>query len=667
MKRAVERKDLLKFQFLANPAFSPDGGRVAYRVSSPNVEKNGYDSNIWVFDIDKGTNRKLTNSGAEKFFCWSLDGKSLIFASGREKTGGEKPKGKQTRFYAIDPTGGEAEELFTIPHAASAVWALDGERYLVTAVFEPEYENPENADFMIFEQVPFMANGKGYTGQQRTGLGVWNAKTGEFHRLTPEGMEVERCTLNSDRSEALIVGVEYKDIKPFPNAVYSLNLFTGAIQRLCEIPDFSFKHAARVGNDVVFTGAGRKNMGVHENPKFYLLQENSGDRVITCLTPDLDSSLSQAVGGDSHYGCSDLSGAFFPVEGAFGGGLREGGLVFCATSVMKSCLYELGRGGFVRKLTGRTSVVVDWNVAGGRAVYAAYEGLWLPELYLLDENGQEKRLTDFNRALFDDLSLSQPIHVTLDNGQGWTLDGWYMKPANFQEGKKYPAILNIHGGPKVAFGDIYHHEMQCWAAEGYVVVYCNPRGGDGRGHAFEDIRGRYGDVDYHDLMVFTDWCVQNLHFIDASRFGVTGGSYGGYMTNWIVTRTDRFKAAVSQRSISNWVSKFGGCDIGYYYVEDQHLGTPWRDVENLWRESPLPCVDRVKTPVLFIHSTEDFRCELNQGFQMFTALKVLGVESRMCVFRGENHELSRSGKPRNRLGRLRAITEWFDAHLKPRI
>ncbi len=154
-----------------------------------------------------------------------------------------------------------------------------------------------------------------------------------------------------------------------------------------------------------------------------------------------------------------------------------------------------------------------------------------------------------------------------------------------------------------------------------------------------------------------------MHFIDDTRLGVTGGSYGGYMTNWMITQTHRFKAAVSQRGISNWVSKFGGCDIGYYYVEDQHLGTPWKDMENLWKESPMKYVDKAKTPILFIHSTEDFRCELNQAFQMFTALKVLGVESRLCVFKGENHELSRSGKPRNRLARLREIAAWFETHL----
>ncbi|MDR1875624.1 MAG: S9 family peptidase [Synergistaceae bacterium] len=663
MKRSVEQRDLLNFHFLSAPGFSPKGDRVAYRVSRPDAEKNGYESDLWICDLDSGANRRMTNSGAEKFFCWSVDGDSLIFASARVLPNGEKPASGHTYFYSIDVAGGEASALFSIPHSASAARMLDQRRCLITAVFEPTIENPENADVMIFDQAPFMANGKGYIGQQRTGLGVWDAGAREFQRLTPEFMDVERYSLNGDRTEALFVGVEYRDVKPRTNAVYSLNLSTGAIRNLSEGLEFAFAYAARAedwqrGPDdaVIVTGADQKKMGVHENPKFYLLKDGK----LECLTPELDSSLSHAVVADSHYGCPDLSGAFFP---------GDGGLVCCATDVMKSRLYELGKDGLFRQLTFETSAVVDYCVQGRRVAFVAYEGLYLPELYVLEPSDAEKsssperRLTDFNRPLFEELRLSQPIHVSVDDGQGWKLDGWYMKPANFQEGKKYPTILHIHGGPKAAFGDLYHHEMQCWAARGYVVIFCNPRGGDGRSSAFEDIRGRYGDLDAHDLMAFTDWCVQNLSFVDGSRLGVTGGSYGGYMTNWLITQTDRFRAAVSQRGISNWVSKFGGCDIGYYYVEDQHLGTPWRDAENLWRESPLRYADRVKTPVLFIHSTEDFRCELNQGFQMFTALKVGGVETRMCVFRGENHELSRSGKPRNRLARLRAIAEWFDARL----
>ena len=188
MKRPVEHKDLLGFHFLSNPAFSPDGERIAYRLSRPDLEKNGYASDIWIADLTAETNRRLTASGSEQFFCWSLDGARIVFASKRGEPRCSHAKGNAaTRFYSIGVDGGEAELLFEIPYAANAIQALPGKRYLITTVFERECDghNPEGADMMVFEQLPFMANGKGYIGQRRIGLGVYDGTKGEFTRLTP--------------------------------------------------------------------------------------------------------------------------------------------------------------------------------------------------------------------------------------------------------------------------------------------------------------------------------------------------------------------------------------------------------------------------------------------------------------------------------------------------
>jgi len=196
------------------------------------------------------------------------------------------------------------------------------------------------------------------------------------------------------------------------------------------------------------------------------------------------------------------------------------------------------------------------------------------------------------------------------------------------------------------------------------VFFCNPRGSDGRGDEFADIRGKYGTIDYQDLMKFTDLVLEKYPQIDKGRIGVTGGSYGGFMTNWLIGHTDRFQCAVSQRSISNWISKFGTTDIGYYFNADQIQSTPWDNMEKMWFHSPLKYADRAVTPTLFLHSEEDYRCWLAEGLQMFTALKYHGVDARFCLFRGENHELSRSGKPRHRVRRLEEMTNWFETYLK---
>ena len=295
--------------------------------------------------------------------------------------------------------------------------------------------------------------------------------------------------------------------------------------------------------------------------------------------------------------------------------------------------------------------------------FVGFRELKLQELYKL-ENSEEIQITDFNGWVNKVKKLSYPERLTFQTKEGITIEGWVMKPVDYEEGKKYPAILNIHGGPKTVYGEIFFHEMQYWANEGYVVFFCNPRGSDGRGNAFADIRGKYGTVDYEDIMKFTDVVLEKYPFINKERVGVTGGSYGGFMTNWIIGHTNRFKAAVSQRSISNWISKFGTTDIGYYFVEDQQAATPWSDVEKLWFHSPLKYANKVQTPTLFIHSEEDYRCWTVEAFQMFTALKYHGVEARLCLFKGENHELSRSGKPKHRIRRLKEITNWFNKYLK---
>jgi dipeptidyl aminopeptidase/acylaminoacyl peptidase len=288
----------------------------------------------------------------------------------------------------------------------------------------------------------------------------------------------------------------------------------------------------------------------------------------------------------------------------------------------------------------------------------------LQELYLHDESG-ERRLTSLNEdGLADrDLSLPEPFTVLHENT---TLDAWIVKPIGFDPNARYPSILTVHGGPRAAFGDVFFHEMQCLAAHGYALIYANPRGSSGRGNEFADLRKKYGTIDYEDLMHVLDVALEQYPFLDETRLGIMGGSYGGFMTNWAVGQTDRFKAAVSQRSIANWTSKFNTTDIGYYFNQDALGTTPWEagGADTMWQHSPLRYADRVSTPTLFIHSEQDYRCWLAEGLQMFTALRYHGVESRLVMFRGENHELSRSGKPKHRVRRLREICDWFDRYLK---
>ena len=323
-----------------------------------------------------------------------------------------------------------------------------------------------------------------------------------------------------------------------------------------------------------------------------------------------------------------------------------------------NCLHRDGRLEFVTEKDGSVDF---FDIHGERLVYGAMKDYGLQELYV-KENLKETCITKHNQKILEEYSISKPEKIFMES-QGEQIEIYVIKPVHFEEGKDYPAILDIHGGPKTVYGNVFYHEMQVWANMGYFVFFTNPHGSDGRGNLFMDIRGKYGSIDYEDLMKATD-IVLEKYPIDKTRVGVTGGSYGGFMTNWIIGHTDRFACAASQRSISNWISKFGTTDIGYYFNADQNQSTPWDNVEKLWSHSPLKYANKVKTPTLFIHSEQDYRCWLAEGLQMFTALKYHGVEARLCMFRGENHELSRSGKPKHRVRRLEEITNWFEKYLK---
>jgi dipeptidyl aminopeptidase/acylaminoacyl peptidase len=271
------------------------------------------------------------------------------------------------------------------------------------------------------------------------------------------------------------------------------------------------------------------------------------------------------------------------------------------------------------------------------------------------------RLTHVNKRLLSRVELTQPERFTVNSGKA-TIEGWVIKPPGFRKGRKYPAILEIHGGPESQYGHTFYHELHWLAAKGYVVVYTNPRGSSGYG--FEHMRSIFrdwGNLDYKDAMKATDW-IARRPYVDTKRIGVTGGSYGGFLTNWLIGKTARYAAAVTQRSCVNWESMLGTSDFGLV-IGDEFGGTPWKNHENLRRQSPLTLVKGIReneTPTLIIHSENDLRCPVEQAEQLFMSMKMLGCDVELVRFEGESHGLSRGGRPQNRRERLRRIGEWFD-------
>jgi acylaminoacyl-peptidase len=305
------------------------------------------------------------------------------------------------------------------------------------------------------------------------------------------------------------------------------------------------------------------------------------------------------------------------------------------------------------------------------------------DLYLHDSaGGRDTRLTELNASLFHEVELAAQDEFTFKGADGWDIHGWIMHPhpgpppragegmdhrQGEGKGERPPAILEIHGGPMAMYSWSFFFEFQLLAAHGYAVVFTNPRGSTGYGRAFSAaVNGDWGGKDYQDVMAGIDAAVAN-GWVDPDRLGVAGGSYGGFMTNWTIGHTDRFKAAVTMRCVSNLASIFGTGDLDWILTIDTMDAVPWKDLDRLMERSPITYVERMTTPLLILHGEKDLRCPISEGEQLFTALKLLGREVRMVRFEGQSHDLSRNGHPRSRVIRLRHIVSWFISHIRTEV
>lgn len=630
------------------------------------MDENNYASKLWILDIEKGSCFQLTGLGKEPSFTW-LNDHELLFASMRNPKDQERQKkGEQfTVYYKINIHGGEAVEAFSVPLKVRQLEPLGDQSFLLTGTYNPKYNDlanlseeakatelkrrEEERDYEVLEEIPYWSNGGGFTSGNRSRLYIYSAKDNSLEPLTGETMNVEMIQLNQSKTKAVFPGSEYVGMMPLTNSLYLVDLETKAVSQLTK-EEFSYWSAHFISDELLLVrGSERERFGLNENARFYTVSTQDGNQKL--VTPDFDLSSYSSVGSDCRYG----GGRGIVQDGEF--------LYFLTTDRESSYLNRITETGQIERIPSKPGSIDSFSVRKGHILVIAMRDLLLQEIYHL-KDGQETKLTSFNAWVNAERKLAEPEALSFLIEEDVTCEGWVLKPTDFVPGKKYPAILNIHGGPKTVYGTVFFHEMQYWANQGYFVFFCNPRGSDGKGNGFADIRGKYGTIDYDDLMRFTDLVLETYPEIDSNRVGVTGGSYGGFMTNWIIGHTDRFKAAASQRSISNWVSMGYTTDIGYYFAPDQIAATPWTNYEKLWEHSPLKYADRVKTPTLFIHSDEDYRCWVPEALQMFTALKYHGVESRLCIFKGENHELSRSGKPKHRIRRLEEITGWFNRFLK---
>lgn len=633
--RTVKTEDLFDYKFLSGPALSPDGTRTVFTVAVCDPEKNVYRSDLWL--SEEGGVRPLTASGDVKGARW-LDEQTLMFSALRLEADKKAKAEKKplTVIQTLDLRGGEAQELFRVELDVKGYKPLGDGRWALLCKYEQRA--PEEADYEVLEEIPFWGNGLGYLSCRRNRLYVFDGKAAQ--PITDEYTQVSHFDVAD--GAVLYSAHRYSGMEGKTNGVYLWK--DGTTETLVEDGAYALSWVGFAGGRPLALMNDMKHYGQSQNPAFYAVGGGAPQ-----LLSDADDTPGSTLIGDSAYGSGDSI-------------VTCGADVYYTTVVGTSTeLRRLGVNG-LETVVSVTGEIDHFTVGHDRVLMCGMLDLRLPELYEL-KNGAFERLTSFNEEMYTGRTLSRPMPLSVMS-DGVRIDGFVMKPAEYDPSKHYPAILDIHGGPKAAYGGQFFHEMQVWASAGYFVFYCNPRGGEGRGNAFCDLRGQYGKIDYDDIMAFTDEVLKAYPQIDANRLGVTGGSYGGFMTNWIIGHTDRFHAAASQRSIANWMSKFLCTDIGYRYNAEQLAADPWSDPDKMWWHSPVKYADKAKTPTLFIHSDEDYRCWMAEGLQMFTALRYHGVDTRLCLFRGEHHGLSRVGKPQHRIRRLNEITGWMDKYLK---
>ena len=660
-------EDFLRYRFLSGLKAAPGGEDLAFLCAMADREENSYPTDLWL--LEKGeTPRRLTGDGKTGAFLW--DGPhTLLFVSRRDPQAQKLQEAGEeaTAFYRLDTTGGEAVKAFQVPLSASPLEKVGDGRYLLSVQWDMAFSKAyrlkgkqkeellqakrEERDYQVLDELPFYFNGKGYVNKKRTALFLYEEATGALTRVTPEAFDTASAHLSPDGKKLLYTGEKFVSKRREKSGVWVYDLLTGKTEELLPAREYELYDALWWGEKILLLATAQKRYGLNENAQFYTLDPQTREVALLCPYED---ALGSSVGSDCRLGGGDAWT------------VHNGKLYFTATIRNASHLYALDQAGTISPVYTGEGSVDCLCLLGDTPYFVGMQQTKLQEIYAV-EQGALRQATALNREVLSGKYVAQPQKLTFVN-EGTDLDGWVLLPKDFDPQKTYPGILDIHGGPKTVYGEVFYHEMQVWANLGYFVFFCNPRGGDGRGNEFADLRGKYGTIDYRDLMAFTDQVLAAYPQLEETRLFVTGGSYGGFMTNWIVGHTQRFRAAATQRSIANWVGFGFTSDIGEGFARDQmglsEKGTVWNSMEKLWEHSPLKYLDQARTPTLIIHSDEDYRCPISEGYQMYAALKQRGVEARMVIFHGENHELSRSGKPRHRVRRLREITQWFESHDK---
>lgn len=649
-KRGVTAEDYLSFQFIADPHLSPDGKSVAYVFTTIDQKKNRRESSVWLVPSDgSAPPRRLSAEGfSSNAPRWSPDGKTLAILSTRNTDPAPGAEPAKSQIYLLPMiNGGEGLALTKFKNGVQSYqWSPDGTRLVVvssTGPLDGVAVADRKSDVRHYSHIQYKFNDSGWYDDKRRHLWVVTVATGEAKQITSgENWEDSDPQWSPDSSQ--IAFVSDRSGKAFDDNqktdVWVIPASGGDLKKISDHPfDDSSPRWSADGKQILFAGQPSAR---HQFPKLFVAASSGGASSQLALK-DLD-----LIPAELHW---PSAGTFYFAAGVKG-----------QTQILRG---DLASHTFSAVASGERGIhAFDVNAAAGKLVYLANDFQHLDDLYVSDLDGKNERaLAHLNEKLWSQLSLQPVERLPYKSTDGWPVEGFFVKPVDWQEGKKYPMVLVIHGGPEGMFGVDWYHEFQVYSGKGWAVFFCNPRGSTGYGEKFE--RGEinnWGGMDYQDVMAGVDAALKKYPWVDSEKLGVTGGSYGGYLTNWIVGHTNRFKAAVTLRSVSNFISDEGTRD-GAYGHEEYFKGLLFDDFEQYWDASPLKYARNVKTPTLVLHSDMDFRVPIEQGEQWFRALQHYGVLSELVLFPRENHNLTRTGEPKHLVESLNWQIYWFERFL----
>ena len=673
-KRAITQKDILDFHWAIGPQISPDGSKVVYTYVTTNPKNDGYQTSLWIVPVSGGgPARQLTAGPRDASAQWSPDGKTLAFVRTAEGAAaeGRRPSGQ---IYLLSLEGGEARPLTDLPRGASSpVWSPDGKWIAFSSTMadkDLDKKAPEDpaSDVRVILKATYRANGGGYTQSERASH-IWLVDV----PMVPGNAQKARQITSGQFSEgdiawskdgAKIYYTSNREAEPYYKAqdsdVYSVPAVGGEPTKVASIDGpIRGLSLSPDGKRLAFVGTlTGKPIRSYSQPDLWVVPLDQPGAEPRNLTVNYDFDIGGGVGGDQHAPAGGQAGGkpFWTADGTaiIVGSSEEGktNLVRVDASSGKVAPYTMGS----HDLLTYTASADASKVA---AIISTPTNIG--DVFAFD--GSFHQLTKINEPLFSQLKLTEPEMIWTTSFDGKKIQSWVQRPPDYDPSKKYPLILNIHGGPHAAYGYTFDHEFQWMAAKGYIVLYPNPRGSTSYGQDFANIiQYHYPGDDYKDLMAAVDDVIAR-GWVDPKKMGVTGGSGGGVLTNWVIGHTDRFAAAVSQRSIANWSDFWYTADFTLFQAT-WFKAAPWEDEADFKARSPITYIDKIKTPTMLIEGEADFRTPpAAGGEQMFRALKYKHVPTAMVQFPGESHELSRSGKPKHRIERLEHIVAWFDKYV----